>query len=142
MDDAARLLTALRTKNRAMAEKAARSLRKLAELEPDAFTPHAAELVKLTMADQDLRIRWNLIQVLGKLTLKPKLHGVAVDWLIERLGDPSPFTRTFALQALFDLSTHHEPLRQRLRPIAQEFAENGTAAMRARSRKLLKAASF
>jgi hypothetical protein len=139
MDDVSAMLAVLRRRDHPGAEDAARSLRKLAEREPHALIPHAAEVLKLAMAEQDLRVRWNLIQVLGKIPLKPVQRGVAVDWLFERLRDASPFTRTFALQALYDLSCEDESLRGRWKLVAREFAENGTAAMRARARKLLKA---
>jgi len=84
-------------------------------------------------------VRWNLMQVLGKIVLKPVQRGAANDWLFERLRDASPFTRTFALQALYELSREDEALHRRWLPIAEEFARNGTAAMRARARKLLQA---
>ena len=136
MDDPAALLAVL-YKRDATSEKAVRSLRKLAQANSERLNPYSAELLKLAMAEQDLRIRWNLIVILGNLTLKAANRSLAVDWLFERLMDASPLTRTFALQALFDLSRRDDLLRERWRPIALEFAKNGTAAMRARARKLL-----
>jgi len=137
MEDASALLVVLRRKDRRGAEEAARSLRILAEQNPEALKRHSAEVLRLAMAEQDLRVRWNLMQVLGKIVLKPVQRGAAIDWLFERLRDASPFTRTFALQALYDLSREDESLHRRWLPIAEEFARNGTAAMRARARKLL-----
>ena len=138
MDDLAAWLTALRGRDKIIAEKAARSLRVVAKKSPSELKAHGAELLKLATVEPDLRVRWNLIAAIGKLELKPAQRDAAVDWLFERLRDPSPFTRTFALQALFDLSGEDEALRRRWLPIARDFAENGTAAMRARARKLLK----
>ena len=112
-------------------------MRKLAEKDPATLAPHGALLLKLDMAEQDLRTRWNLIEILGSIPLRSTQRLIAVDWLFERLGDASPFTRTFALQALFNLSRNDEPLRRRWLPLAHEFEVNGTAAMRARARKLL-----
>ncbi len=137
MEEASALIATLRTRRPASAEQAARALRVLAQESPATPSPHGAGVLKLAMAEQDLRVRWNLIQILGKVALKPVERGVAIDWLFARLGDASPFTRTFALQALFDLGREDESLRKRSLLVAHDFAENGTAAMRARARKLL-----
>jgi hypothetical protein len=54
------------------------------------------------------------------------------------LEDQSSIVRTFALQALADLSRNDAGLRSRVREILEESVATGTAAMRARARKLLK----
>ena len=131
------LIATLRSTDAEAGERAARALRKLAERDPASLALWRKDLLKLTMNAQDLRLRWNLIVMPGKLPLSPSQRATAVDWLFERLEDASPFTRTFALQALFDLSSTDSSLRARLLPIAQRFALQGTAAMRARARKLL-----
>jgi hypothetical protein len=137
MEDPTKLIATLKSADSAAAERAARTLRKLAERDPASLSPWRSDLLKLAISAQDLRLRWNLVSILGKLPLSPSQRAIATDWLFERLEDASPFTRTFALQALFDLSLVDSPLRTRVLPIAQQFADNGTAAMRARARKLL-----
>jgi hypothetical protein len=54
------------------------------------------------------------------------------------LEDQSSIVRTFALQALTDLSRGEAGLRLRVREILEESVATGTAAMKARARKLLK----
>lgn len=129
---------ALRTIHRGCnAEPAARALKHRAEADPESLQPHGDELLRLALAADDLRVRWNLVVVLGLVPLAPAQRSAATDWLWERLDDASPLTRTLALQSLVDLSGKDPALRRRLRPIAEQFLEHGTAAMRARARRLL-----
>ena len=138
MKDIAELIAAVKSADTAVAEPASRELRNVARVDPMSLSAWRKDLLKLAMSVEDLRVRWNLIIVLGMLPLTSSQRAVAVDWLFERLRDPGSLTRTHALQALVDLSAGDAALRRRLLPIAQEFAETGTAAMRARARKLLK----
>jgi len=131
------LIATLKSKNPILSEPAARALRKQAERDPNNLAPHKKDLLNLALRTHDLRLRWNLIVIVGKLPLTPAQRAIATDWLFERLADASSFTRTFALQALFDLSAADPPLRNRVLTIARDFAENGTAAMQSRARKLL-----
>lgn len=138
MESLASLIAALQSEDREAAELTSRRLRKIAEADAPSLTESCRKLLQLAMSAKDLHVRWNLTIVIGKLAFSKTQHAIAVDWLFERLRDESPLTRTCALQALADLSGDDLRLRRRLAPIAQEFAENGTAAMRARARKLLK----
>ena len=54
------------------------------------------------------------------------------------LEDRSSIVRTFALQALADISRNDAELRPRVREILEQSVVRGTAAMKARARKLLK----
>jgi hypothetical protein len=84
-------------------------------------------------------VQWNLSIVLGGLPLKGSDKALAVELMFERLRDVSGLNRTMAMQALMDLSEEDETLRARVMPLVMEFVENGTPAMKARARKLLKA---
>lgn len=119
--------------------EAARQLRLLSGRDAALLQPRRTKILQQAFRTQDLRTRWNLIQILSRLPLTPAQNGAATDWLFERLADQSPFTRTFALQALADLAVQDPALRSRVLPFAQRFAETGTPAMQARARKLLKA---
>jgi hypothetical protein len=54
------------------------------------------------------------------------------------LDDRSSIVKTFALQALFDLTRVDPSLRESTRALLEGAVSTGTAAMKARSRKLLK----
>jgi hypothetical protein len=123
--------------DKAVAERAARRLRQISQSDLSALYPWRKQLLKQAFAAQDLRVQWNLTIILGRLPLRGRDKAVAVDLFFERLRDKSPLNRTFAMQALIDLSEDDPGLRARVLPILQEALEHGTAAMRARARLLL-----
>ena len=139
---AERHVEALQGRDSATVLEAARALKKIAEQHPEQLAPFKRKLIKAAMSEvgpfTDVRTRWQLTIVLGALPLSGNERLAAVDWLFERLRDESGLQRTVSMQALFDLSTSDPPLRERALTIAREFAANGTPAMRARARKLLK----
>jgi hypothetical protein len=61
--------------------------------------------------------------------------------MFECLRDKSGLNRTFAIQALMDLSVEDSELRARVIPLLREFLKNGPPAMKARARKLMKVVS-
>lgn len=133
----AELVGRLRDKDKAIVERAARTLKKISEADGAALFPWRKALLAEALRATDVRVQWNLTLVLGRLPLRGRDKALVVDLMFERLLDPSGLNRTFALQALMDLSTSDPPLRKRVRPIVVEFIENGTPAMKARALKLL-----
>ena len=138
--EVAALVGELRDGSAAEALRAARGLKKIAETEPGLLAGYEKALLKaaLRMDEAGLQTRWQLTIVLGKLTLKGRDRLAAVDWLWERLRDESALERTFAMQALFELSGGDRELRGRVMVVVREFAATGTAAMRARARRLMR----
>jgi len=132
------LVGLLRDKNKAVVERAARTLKKIAERDGTALFAWRKRLLQEAFRVSDVRVQWNLIIVLGKLPLKGRDRALAIDLMFERLRDGSGLNRTFALQALVDLSAQDVGLRERLMPIVREFLEHGTPAMKARAKRLLK----
>jgi hypothetical protein len=134
----AELVDLLRDGDKAVVERAARTLKKIAERDGAALFAWRKKLLQEAFRAGDVRVQWNLTIVLGKLPLKGRDRALAIDLMFERLRDESGLNRTFALQALMDLSAKDEGLRSRLVPILREFLEQGTAAMKARARRLFK----
>jgi hypothetical protein len=54
------------------------------------------------------------------------------------LDDRSSIVKTFALQALTDLSQNDDALRAKVKQLLEAAVHSGTPAMRARARNLLK----
>ena len=118
-------------------ERAARTLKKIAERDAGALYSWRKALLREAFGAVDVRVQWNLSIVLGRLPLRGSDKGLAVELMFERLRDGSGLNRTMAMQALMDLSEGDEGLRARVMPIVREALEGGTPAMRARARKLL-----
>ncbi len=135
----AKLVRLLRDQDRAVVERAARTLKKIAERDVTALYAWRKKLLDEAFRAADVRVQWNLSIVIGKLPLKGADKALAVELMFERLRDKSGLNRTMAMQALMDLSENDATLRARVVPIVIESLESGTPAMRARARKLMAA---
>jgi len=135
----AKLVRLLRDQDRAVVERAARTLKKIAEHDGTALYAWRKKLLDEAFRATDVRVQWNLSIVIGKLPLKGADKALAVELMFERLRDKSGLNRTMAMQALVDLSENDATLRARVVPIVMESLESGTPAMRARARKLMAA---
>src|SRR5579875_2419197 len=133
----AELVRTLAGGDKVAAERAARGLKKVSEARPDALYGLRKQLLREAGRAEDVRVQWNRTIAIGRLPLKGRDKALAVDLMFERLQDWSGLNRTFALQALWDLSGDDPELRGRLMPVLREFLENGTPAMKARARKLV-----
>jgi hypothetical protein len=131
------LVRRLRNTDKLVAERAARTLKKISEADAGALYAWRKALMAEAIRASDVRLQWNLSIVLGRLPLKGQDKAVVVDLMFERLRDKSGLNRTLAMQALMDLSEKDVALRARVTPIVREALEGGTPAMQARARKLL-----
>ena len=116
--------------------RAANALKKIQIERPELVAAYAKKILKAAMVCEFLFAAWSLTVVVSRLPLKGRDRALGVELMFEALKSESVFLRTFALQGLVDFSREDAALRRRVRPIVEEFAENGTAAMRARARKL------
>ena len=132
------LVRQLRDGDKAVVERAARTLKKISERDAGALYAWRKTLLKEAFRAVDVRVQWNLSIVLGRLPLRGADKALAVESMFERLRDASGLNRTMAMQALMDLSEGDEGLRARVIVIVREFLENGTPAMKARARRLLR----
>jgi hypothetical protein len=131
------LVRGLRDGDKRVVERAARTLKKIAERDAGALYAWRKALLKEAFEAVDVRVQWNLSMVLGRLPLKGADKAAAVELMFERLRDASGLNRTMAMQALMDLSEGDEGLRGRVMVVVRKALEGGTPAMRARARKLL-----
>jgi hypothetical protein len=131
------LVRRLQDPDKAVVERAARTLKKIAERDGAALFAWRKRLIAEAFRAVDVRVQWNLTIVVGKMPLKGADKALAVELMYERLKDKSGLNRTMAMQALMDLSENDAALRARVMPIVREFLESGTPAMKARARKVL-----
>jgi hypothetical protein len=133
----AELVRKLWDNDKAVVERVARTLKKIAEIDATVLYAWRKKLLAAAFEAQDVRVQWNLSIVLGRLPLKSQDKALAVELMFERLRDKSGLNRTMAMQALMDLSEEDAALRARVMPVLRESLEGGTPAMRARASKLL-----
>jgi len=131
------LVRRLRDRDKTVVERTARTLKKISEADTGALYAWRKALLNEAFRAVDVRVQWNLSIVVGRLPLKGADKALAVELMFERLRDRSGLNRTMAMQALMDLSEEDAKLRARVLPVVREALEGGTAAMRARARKLL-----
>ena len=137
-DVCAQLVALLKHEDILTVERAARTLKKVSEANTATLFRWRKALIAEAFRAEDIRVQWNLTIVLGRLPLKGQDKALVVDLMFERLQDKSGLNRTMAMQALMDLSAEDAKLRVRVEPIVREFLNNGTPAMRARAKRLLK----
>jgi hypothetical protein len=118
--------------------RAADAAEKVSAVKPELLKPWKVELLGLLAEAQQNELRWHLAQMVPRLRLNESERRRASETLQLYLEDRSSIVRAFALQALADNSRSDGVLRPRVREILEESAATGTAAMRARARKLLK----
>lgn len=121
-----------------VAMRAADALEKLTRQGAKGLQQFKKELLGLAEETTQQELRWHLAAILPRLQLNPQEHRCAVRILTGYLQDKSSIVKTFALQGLFDLSAGHPALQPQVEELLRASLINGTAAMRARSRKLLK----
>jgi len=131
------LVAALQDEREVVVVRAANALKKVQIERPELVAVYAKRILKAALGCEFLFAAWSLTVVVSRLPLKGRDRALGVELMFEALKSESAFLRTFALQGLVDFSREDAALRRRVRPIVEEFAENGTAAMRARARKLL-----
>lgn len=95
-------------------------------------------MIGLLVEAQLKKLRWNPALTIGRLPLTvPECRRVAAT-LYTYLDDPSSIVKTAALQGLTDLTRHDPSMLSAVLDLLRIHGRSGTAAMRARSRILLK----
>jgi hypothetical protein len=82
-------------------------------------------------------VRWHVAAMLPRLPLNKAERRQVFALLLTYTNDHSSIVKTMAMQALFDLALHDAELQPLVRQHIEELCITGTAAMKARGRKLL-----
>lgn len=131
------LITGLWSDDPLVRMRAADAAEKVTRTKPELLERYKKELLGLTAEIEQQEVRWHLAAMIPRLALTAKERKIAADSLHVYLKDRSSIVRTFALQGLADLAEGDEDLRAAVIELLREAARSGTAAMKARSRKLL-----
>jgi HEAT repeat protein len=117
--------------------RAADATEKVSAKRPALLAPFKTELLTLADETAQAELRWHLAQMIPRLPLSQQERVRATAALRDFLGDRSSIVRTFALQALAELSRGNPELEADVIDLLERTIRTGTPAMKARSRKLL-----
>jgi hypothetical protein len=117
--------------------RAADAIEKISRQRPEWLAPHKLEFLGLATGTDQIEVRWHMAQILPRLRLTPRERTVAIDILFDYLNDRSSIVKTHAMQGLADFAARDPQLKSKILPLLEELTQVGTAAMRARGRKLL-----
>lgn len=118
--------------------RAADAVEKITAQRPELLQPFKRKLLAIAGSSDQQEIRWHAALMLPRLALSCKERAVALDIVFDYLRDKSSIVKTFAMQAIWDLASADPKLKAQIIPLIEELTLIGTAAMRARGRKLLR----
>ena len=138
----AQAFNALFSSDPVVRSRAADALEKATHERPALLNPHKSALLNKIALIEQQEVRWHVAQMLPRLHLTAKERDSAIAILFEYLEDKSSIVRTMAMQALADFALRDKRLRKRVVPILEFLTKEGTPAMRARGRRLLRQLSL
>jgi hypothetical protein len=118
--------------------RAADAAEKITVTRPELLHPHKQELLGLLAEAEQIELRWHLALMVPRLELSARERESAAATLQRYLEDRSSIVKTCAMQGLADLARQDASLQDTVKRILEESLRRGTAAMKARARKLLK----
>jgi hypothetical protein len=134
----ARLIECLWDDNVAVANRAADALERITRGRPRQAQRWKEPLLGLMTEATEKKLRWNLALLIPRLKLTvPECRRVAAV-LNSYLDDRSSIVKTAALHGLADLTLQDPESKPKVLDLLRVAGRSGTAAMRARSRILLK----
>jgi hypothetical protein len=118
--------------------RAADAMEKVSGRYPEVLQPFKVELLGLLSEATQQELCWHLAQMIPRLELSASERHRAAEALRNYLNDRSSIVKTFAIQGLADLARDDASMRPEVRALVETHIRTGTAAMRARCRKLMK----
>lgn len=106
--------------------RAADAIEKASAQRPELLQPFKRKILHEVAAVQQQEVRWHVAQMLPRLRLTPKERHVAVDILFEYLQDKSSIVKTFAMQALADLTMQDHRLLAPVFPLLEHLADTNS----------------
>ena len=117
--------------------RAADAAEKISLEKPELLQPFKAEILGLADESQQQEVQWHLALMIPRLQLTVLERRRATRRLKVYLEGRSSIVKTHALQGLLGLAGEDQEMRTEALQILEEASRNGTAAMKARVRKLL-----
>jgi hypothetical protein len=132
------IIRCLWNENSVVRLRAADAAEKVSRKRPRLLDRFKGELLGLLAETKQIEVRWHLGLIVPRLDLTAVERQRAAKELWNYLDDQSSIVKTFALQGLSDLARNEPGLRSEVRALLEESTRSGTAAMKARARRLLK----
>ncbi|MCL4866062.1 MAG: hypothetical protein KJZ47_09235 [Gemmatimonadales bacterium] len=120
-----------------VAMRCADAAEKVSVTRPDLLRPFKRALLGALAAHHQQEVQWHVAQMLPRLELTARERARALAILDRYLASPSSIVKTFAMQAMAELSDQAPSLRPRVVRRLRHLTETGTPAMRSRGRRLL-----
>jgi hypothetical protein len=134
----AELIRCMWSDNPIVRMRAADATEKVTVTRPELLRPHKQEMLGLLAEAEQIELRWHLALMVPRLELSGRERERAAAALQRYLEDRSSIVKTCAMQGLADLGRQDASLRDTAKRMLEESLRTGTAAMKARARKLLK----
>lgn len=131
------LIKSLWDENPVLRSRAADAAEKVSAKKPLLLDCHKSEFLGLLAETEQIELRWHLAAMVPRHRLTPAERHRAAAALVRYLEDRSSIVKTCALQGLADLTRNDPSLRRQAVELDVHAERSGTAAMKARSRKLL-----
>jgi len=119
--------------------RAADAVEKASQTRPDLLQPHKERLLGEIAGVNQQEVRWHLSLMLARLRLDDGDRRRVLAILDDHLQDESRIVKVNAMQALAELGLRYEDLRKHAVEQLERLTREGSPAMKARGRKLLKA---
>jgi len=132
------LMTGMRHSDPLIRMRAADAAEKVSLLRPNLLEPFKGKLLRLLDEATEQELRWHLAQMIPRLRLAKKERVRATTVFRLHLNDQSSIVKTSAMQAIADLARNDDDLMAAAKQLLTKLAGSGTAATRARGRKLLR----
>lgn len=131
------LFAGLFIENPVVRARAADAVEKISVIHPEYLRPYRVKLVGELARCEQKEVRWHVAQMLPRLGWNTREQQEVYAILTGYLCDSSSIVKTFAIQALVDLTAQAPELRLAVLQQLKKLTVIGTPAMKARSRKLL-----
>lgn len=133
------LFAALTADDPVVRVRAADAAEKISAVHPELLRPSKAALLGALARSGDKAVRWHVAQILPRLRWNRRERRRVYEVLTNYLDDGSRIVKTFAMQALVDLTFQDPGLRPAVLRRVKRLTMSGSPAMHARGHTLLAA---
>jgi len=132
------LFVGIATEDVILRSRCSHALKYISYKKPELLYPYKRQLLEKMARIDQWEVREQFCILFTKLELTRDEASQAFDIFTANLDYYSSIVKTCAMQGLVDLALVQPSLKSDVKPIVQKLTATGTAAMRARGRKLLK----